>query len=296
MEAAPVSLYIDLEDGQKADLEVVARASIAFAAAVKELAFILDPSLDIRIELASGTEGSLSLNSVIRAVKKHTGLDERLTVAAVAVGVLIWFGEHLADWSFHKVMDYLTGETAVTETLSPEQIEQLADKISEMIEKKVAHPQVQEVYRELERDHAVKGVGASSVPGARPKRVVPRAEFPQRAGHFQIKETTSIKRETTKQERVTLISPVLIQGARKWRFRSALGEFAASIKDDVFVERLLSGRILVPMTGGIEMEVLLRITEEQEKGVWVITDRSIVQVLDIHPTAGQPGLDFSPRQ
>jgi hypothetical protein len=39
----PISLYIDLEDGRKADLEVIARAAEAFVDAVREIAFVLAP-------------------------------------------------------------------------------------------------------------------------------------------------------------------------------------------------------------------------------------------------------------
>jgi hypothetical protein len=38
---APISLYLELEPETAADLEVVARATLAFSAAVKELAYVL---------------------------------------------------------------------------------------------------------------------------------------------------------------------------------------------------------------------------------------------------------------
>ncbi len=68
-ETESFGIYLQLADGEKADLETVARASLEFSAAVKELAFFLDPTLDLRIELVSGTESSLQLNSFFRAVK-----------------------------------------------------------------------------------------------------------------------------------------------------------------------------------------------------------------------------------
>ena len=36
-----------------------------------EIAFVLDPSLSMRVELVSGTEGSLSLNSLLRFFGKE---------------------------------------------------------------------------------------------------------------------------------------------------------------------------------------------------------------------------------
>lgn len=95
MSSTPISLYLDLEPGQVADLEVVARASLAFAAAVKDLAYVIDPSLELRIELASGTEGSLSLNSLLKSIRGKEG--EAITLAAIALVILNWFAGHALD-------------------------------------------------------------------------------------------------------------------------------------------------------------------------------------------------------
>ncbi len=73
MAQAPISVYLDLEAGRVADMEVVARAALAFSAAVKDLAYVIDPGLDLRIELQSGTEGSLNLNTILRNLKDHKG-------------------------------------------------------------------------------------------------------------------------------------------------------------------------------------------------------------------------------
>jgi hypothetical protein len=77
---------------------------LAFTGAVRELAYVLDPSLDIRVELASGTDGNLSLNSIL---KTADGKD--LTLAAIAGIVLFWFGNHLLDWTFDELMDAVSG-------------------------------------------------------------------------------------------------------------------------------------------------------------------------------------------
>jgi hypothetical protein len=54
MDAGPVNIYLDLEPGQKPDLEATARAMLAFTAAVNELAYVIDPGLEVRIDLGSG--------------------------------------------------------------------------------------------------------------------------------------------------------------------------------------------------------------------------------------------------
>lgn len=69
----------------------MARASLAFAGAVREIAYIVDPSLVIRLELESGTEGSLSLNSVIRFVKKQ--VSDPVTRRVIIIGIVMWFAK-----------------------------------------------------------------------------------------------------------------------------------------------------------------------------------------------------------
>lgn len=76
--AQPINLYLDIEPGQVADIEVVARAALAFSKTIKEVVFVLDPSLEIRVEIASGTPGSLSRRepSIISAPPSRVTLEE----------------------------------------------------------------------------------------------------------------------------------------------------------------------------------------------------------------------------
>jgi hypothetical protein len=288
MSSQPISLYLDLEPGEQADLVVVANASLAFAAAVKELAYILDPSLDLRIELASGTEGSLSLNSVLRAVKEKVTDPEVLRT--IVVVIIVWFATETADWAYHKILDEFFGPTS---TLSDADMKKISDMVTKILDGHVAQPQVQKVYRELERDPAIKGVGASPKPGARPRNIVPKAEFPSRGGYSRLEEKTIERRERTDRETVTLVSPVLLAGSRRWRFVYREGEFGAPIRDESFLENLLSGRILVPMVAGITMDVELQTIEEKNAdGVWEPIERNILRVDKLAPASSQPSFPF----
>jgi|SRR5271155_6161517 len=51
MDAAPLSVYLDLFDGRKADLEVVARASLALASAIREVAYANNEELNRMLSL-----------------------------------------------------------------------------------------------------------------------------------------------------------------------------------------------------------------------------------------------------
>ena len=290
MSSTPLSVYLQLEPGQVADLEVVARASIALSAAIKDLAYVIDPSLDLRIELASGTEGSLNLNTILRNLKDHKG--EAITLGAIALIALNWLGTNLLDYGFDKAMDAITGGDRVEQQFTPEQQKELEEIVNRAIEGKVAQPHVQRFYREVERDPAISGVGGTQQAGTIPAVIVPRAEFPARAGHAAPIVETIQRRVTVEQVRVVLISPVLLPGNRRWKLQSAQGEFGASIKDAEFVDSVLNGTTSIRMKSGIEMDVELETIEEFKGGVWEIIDRNVLRVIRLvePPAQGTLGL------
>lgn len=280
MQATPISLYLDLEEGQKADLEVVARASLAFAATIRQVAAILDPSIEVRIEFASGTPGSLSVNSLIRAVRQMAGKRPRLT--AIALGVLAFFVDKGGGYTFDLVMDYLRSKDApeAAKLLSNAEMEEIAAAVVKVVEGDVAKEQRQEVYRELQRDPAIIGVGATLQPGTRPAVVVPRSEFVERAGGVVSKVETIARRTSDQVMPVVLISPVLKPVPRSWKFQyGSLPEFGATMKDQDFLQAMVAGGIPVPLKAGIEMVIVLEIKEELEGEVWVVKERNVVKVL-----------------
>jgi hypothetical protein len=73
-----ITLYLGLKAGQRADFEVVGLSAAAFAEAVKEIAFILEPGLEVRLEFDSGTEGSLKLKAIIKSLTTPEGLRNAL--------------------------------------------------------------------------------------------------------------------------------------------------------------------------------------------------------------------------
>jgi hypothetical protein len=63
--AESITLYLGLKKGEKADFKIVGLAAAAFAEAVKEIAFILEPGLQVKLEFESGLEGSLKHGSAM---------------------------------------------------------------------------------------------------------------------------------------------------------------------------------------------------------------------------------------
>ncbi|TIQ83933.1 MAG: hypothetical protein E5X38_27255 [Mesorhizobium sp.] len=285
-----ISLYLKLSEGQFADLAAVARASLAFDAAVKEIAYVLDPSLEIRLELESGTEGSLSLNSIIKTVKEKA--TDRKVLAAVAFTIVSWLATDIRSYVVQDLIDAIVKEDR-SKSLSPEEIKAIADEVAKAIKGQVGAKQIKEVVSELDKDHAVQGVGITTNPDAKPQSILPRARFKEFISGPN--ETTEIKRTRTTDAEVTLtlVSPVLIKSDRKWKFSSINGEFGASVKDEDFLERVLSGREPIVMVAGISMTVTLETKEEFVDAVWVVKERNILRVHRASPAISQENLPLA---
>src|SRR5436305_14673800 len=78
-----ISFYLDLEPGTKADFEVVGRSAAAFAETVKEIAYLLEPGLEIKLEFDSSKPGSLKLNAILKGLKAR----DRSVLITIAVAV-----------------------------------------------------------------------------------------------------------------------------------------------------------------------------------------------------------------
>lgn len=275
MAEATVSLYLDLERGSVADLEVVAKASLAFVAAIREAAYTIDPSTEVAIGISSGTEGSLSLNTIIKAIK--AAKDNPASLSALAILALVWFGGQTTQYGFTKVADHVLGQDNAA--LTKAQRHEVVEMVKRGADNPVAQSHVSRVYRELEADRAVIGVGATTEAGKRPEVVIPRSDFPSRSGASLVIIDEESKRKVVAWERVMLISPVLIPHTkRRWKFLSSFGEFGASIKDADFVDSVVDGKFQIPLEAGIELDVKLETVQEQQDGVWVTTERNILEV------------------
>lgn len=297
----PLSLYVDLEEAQKPDLEVIARAALEFTSAIREAAHVIDPYISVRVELLDSTDGSLSLNTLIRAFRRDEKAPSKLTrkgLIAIAISAGMWFSKETAEWTYSKVLDHISGSSD-SEHLVESDKNDIANKVVDIFDRKVARRHVEAVYHELEADEAVRGVGISRSRGERPKEIVPRSEFAQRSIGMEVSVPIDevVKRTRRTHERVRLIRPVLEPGTRRWEFSGAEGRFGATVRDKIFIEDLLNGHIAVPMVAGIEMDIDLETEEERKDGAWVVGKREVVRVERIYPPLIQRDLPLaSPRR
>ena len=205
--------------------------------------------------------------------------------------MMLWFGGHVAEKAFDHYWDQIVGADPMPVELSQKQIDEIANKVADAIAGRVAHPEVQRVYRELERDPVIKGIGVGPGHDRRPAVIVPRDEFPVRAGRSESLEYASpVTRNVSARMWVGLIRPVLLAHERRsWTFRAPTGDFSAEMKATAAMDRLITGQTPIPMVAGIEMEIELEVRQELVDGVWVIKHRSVTQIYDwrFPPTTGE---------
>lgn len=285
-EAATFTLYLDLVPGETADLETVSRASLAFAAAVKEAAFVLDPSLTIRIGVVGESEGSLSINAILRPVGKFAA-KQKPVLTAVFIASLSWFIGYTVDIAADQagleatILDTARKigiEISDEDGMTDEDIKRIAEKLIDLQKREQRNIYVQRFYQELEQDEAIKGVGIGSNHGERPEYIVPREEFSLRGrGVSPTPEAQRRYREDI--TRLTLIRPYLAEDSdHVWSFLSPEGQISAYVQDKAFLHDLLSGRLKVPMISGLTMDVKISTQERLQNGVWVVQRRDILEV------------------
>jgi uncharacterized protein YdeI (BOF family) len=276
----PISLYLELKEGELPDVEVAASATLAFAKVVKEIVFIVDPSAVVKLDLDSTTSGSLSINSVIKFLRDQ--IADPVTRKAIVLAVLFWFAKETgaALWGA-IVTEAMIYDPAITE----QDAGKIADEVVRILDSRIGKPQVEQVYEQLERDHRITGVGVTTKKGDRPRSIVPREQFRERSGLPGPDENTTKTRTTHVRTRLVLVRPVLQINNHKWLFESPTGKMSADIKDAKFLDEVVNGRTEIPLRGGIELDVLLEVKEEKVDQVWTVKDRSIERVYSVY--AGQ---------
>lgn len=264
--AQQISLYLDLESGSKVDIEVAARMALAWSSAIKEVGAHIAPDAILEIKLESGSEGSLSLNGLVKAAQRN--LDPITLKVIVVTGVLFILKEGAA-WGLGEVLDWMRGEDAIaiTQGLSDDDIQSIAKRVASELAAKTGDNEVRLVFREAEKDKAIKGVGSKTASGKRPRLIVPRDEFQTRSIDAQTVDDEIETRQNPRRLKLVIIRPVLKVDTKKvWRFQSGTGEIGAVVKDDGFLTRALTGEEAIPLREGVVLDVLLDVTETREGG------------------------------
>lgn len=280
MTETALTLYIDLPQGSRLDLEAAANAALAWSKMIKAIGQHVDPFTPWEVELESALPGSQKLRSILRLPQDADA--RSIVLGAIGAAIIFLLKESIA-WGVSEIMDYVTGPDAPTEvrSLSDEEIQALAAEIASLLRSDVGKKEAKEVYEALEKDPDVTGAGATSARDKRPVFVVPRSSFPSQAGGDEVRDEPE-ERVTTERMEAVLLRPVLTTSTtRRWGFQTRGGSFGAPVQDVKFLEDILAGRLNVPLRQGIVMVIDVEITEERIDGLWKIKDRAISRVLDV---------------
>lgn len=267
--------YIQLKDGTKADLFAVANASLSLVSLIKEVSYIIDPTIEVKVEIESGTEGSLSLNSIIRFFSYNAFHKSKARIIIIAVS--IWFVQEVASYAIQEMIEKLTGNDESSSEVSNDEIYR---EIQEILKKMLAADRAKSVYEHLNYDENITGFGVSLRKGEKPISIVPRENFQDKWASLPIEEHI-VQRVRREEQMLTVVSPILQDSKNKWRFISKDGTIYAHFDDNEFRGRLLSGEYSIPMTKGIVFHATVDIVEEYEDNVWVIKERRVKKVLSV---------------
>jgi len=284
-DGVPLRLYLKLEQGHVADLVAVSQASIAFANGVREIAYLLDPTLNLRVGLMPQSPGSLWQSTVLAAQEEYK---HRQVLYQLAAASILWFIqpplERVRDNWWGPALDrYLPGAT-----------DEEKRQVVRVIGPDVAERQRQDAYSAFGRDERITGVGVTIEKRKPPEDfIVPRSEFSWRAGREPV-IATSLDRSTVGPLHVILVSPVLDTGTRRWKFATAQGEFGAAIRDERFLQQVIKGDMSIPLKAGIEMDVQLETKERLINGVWQVVERNVIEVDGLTAPVGDRQMPLFP--
>lgn len=279
----PLRLYVDHDPTVFPDAILLSEATIAFAKGVKELSFILDPSERIDIGIFPSEEGSFWQNAFLKAQQEY---HRRLHLYHVAAAAMIWFVqpplERIRSNAWAPILDKYMPEITTTDRAKA------FEKVADVATGQVAEAERRAAYQAFSRDPAVNRVGVN-VARVRPPVLIPRSDFFTFAGAVDV-DVFGEERTTISLERAILVSPVLEIGTRRWKLKTSKGEIGATIKDRKFLEMAVGGRLAVPLSGGIRMDVRLETQEKAVDGLWRPIEHHVIEVLNVEAPPTQGGL------
>lgn len=281
----PISIYLGLEQGRTASLEAVAEASLAWVAALREMVAIVDPGVTVEVEIVDGDRSSLWLNTLLRLCEAkleqvEEGGAKFPRLWALARGLAIIIVSTPIAITAEDVWRRVIGENPQVVELSEDTKADLIERFKLALKPDVAEEQKKQFFRALESDPRITGVGVANEPRSTPPpQVTSRDIFSQYVRTSTVDERTEGVRTRTETIEVTLVSPVLENAERSWRFRMpGLPEFGAVMRDREFLAAIEQGEVHEELRQGIQMEITVEFKDRFEGGVWRTVERNVIEV------------------
>ena len=279
MSSGTISLYFGLQGGQRADLEVVAKAAIDWVESVRAAANALEPGANIRVEILDAEESSLTINAVLEwaeaqlaRIEEGTAKYRRITRLAVGLAIFV-------PTVGLPTYDFYFGEKP--SSMSEDDRKLLKEFLTKIKDDPDVAVKRQKFFKGIERDKAISGAGISEGSKEKPLILIPRAQFAEQSGVWAILAEDD-QRTTYPVYDVVLVAPALVATPRAWRFQAeGLPEFSATMKDAIFLDALKHENIRERLRIGIPMTIRLKVEEKKIDGVWIPkpAGRSVIEVI-----------------
>lgn len=282
--ADAVSLYLDVPPDELVDLEVAAKAAIEWSRGLKAAAIALDGEYEYRVNLVAAKPGSSNWLAKVERSKVNQAA-ERLKKGWEEVPLLMRWTISLAvviPLTAIPTYEYWIGGD---EKFSDTQLKQIEDSIRKVSEEPTVKAHRQSIYREIQRDPKVKGVGAGVAdnPDWKPNQTIPANQFAEAEGLFEPQEAPQAERTIAPELDVILVAPNLHNAPRAWTFRQEgiPGTFNATMKDKKFLNALERSAVRESFRADIPMRIRLEIKQESVDGEWRVKrrGRSVVEVI-----------------
>lgn len=281
----PVSLYFDLKKGSSASLDVVAEASLAWSSSLRALLAAVEPGLELEIEIVDGDEGSLWLNTIFKFIETgltriEAGGEKYPRLWALARGLAFIVVATPIAVTAEDVWRWLVADEPQIEQLSPETKQELMRDFESLLQKKVAENQKRKFFQSIERDTTITGIGLAGEPNEQGATITHRERYVSYLEDSGKTEQIGLTRKRTEKLDVMLVSPVLRNAERSWKFMvPGMPEFGAVMKDKGFLDALARGDVHIEMREGIPMVIQIEFKEHMEGAVWVTDERNVVEVI-----------------
>lgn len=276
-----LSLYFRLRDGEKADLEVVSAAAIAWVETIKAAAAISEPDSRIRVELVDADESSLIYNTLVRVLRAaESGID------SVAVGYESLPRARRIALGAVPFLIFTAGPTYDTYFGADDLSEEEATEVHAIIDQARENQQVRvagrRLYREVEREPIIEALSVRETATGPDIAQVEAKHFAEAGGLWDSPEEDVTERINHPILQAVLVKPALVHSPRAWTFKpDGLPEFEAIMRDPAVLNAMHTG-LPERMREGISMTLRLEVREVLVDGKWKLIrgGRSVLKVID----------------
>lgn len=276
-----LSLYFQLANGQKADLEVVASAAIAWVESLRAVAQSVDANSDVKVELVDAEEGSLVFNTIIawfdrtigdKLERVHDGFHAMPRGRKLALALAL----------FIIVTGYPTAHFYLGDDLTDEDRALLEEIVEQVRGDPAVETAKRKFFRTVEREPAITAVGIKEHSDDRPLVMIGSEHFAEAGGLWSEAEEDAQERVVTHVLDVVLVKPALVHTPRSWTFKpEGLPEFDAVMRDGVVLQAIRDSGFPERLREGIPMTIRIEAREVLVNGQWRAKHggRSVMRVI-----------------